>query len=108
MVHIAADDTSFYIVDKHSVGPHLLRPSSSSVDGHSGHFCSLAVANSVAMNTGVCIPFKIRVFVFFQTYNKDYWILVICWLDHMLALFSFSFLRKLHTVFHSVDNDSIC
>ena len=63
----------------------------SSVDGHLGGFCVLAIVNSVAMNLEV---------------NVSFWIIVclgLCpvvgLLDHM-ATWLLVFLRNLHTVFH--------
>ena len=53
-----------------------------------------AIVNNAAMNIGVHISFQISVFIFPDTYPG------VELLHHMVVLF-FSFLRNLHTVFHS-------
>ena len=56
----------------------------SPVDGHLGCFHVLAIVNSAAMDTGVHVSFKIRVFVFFRYLPRSrfvgsYWVcLFVC------------------------------
>ena len=61
-------------------------------DGHLGYFQVLAIVNSASMNIGVCVSLWIWVFSRYMPKSG--------FLDHMIALF-FSFLRNLHTLFHS-------
>ena len=66
----------------------------SSVNGHLACFHDLAIVNSAAMNIGVHVSFRIRVFVLSR---------YMPW-SGIAASYSnsiFSFLRKLHTVLHS-------
>ena len=64
----------------------------SSIDGHLHSFLVLAIVNSAALNIGVQESFQIMVFPDICPGVRQ--------LDHMATLF-FSFLRNLHTVFHS-------
>ena len=70
-----------------------------SVDGRLGYFHVLAIVNSAAMNIGVHVIFSNYSFVWIYAQEWDCWII---WqLYHMAALLDHSFLRNLHTVFHS-------
>ena len=64
----------------------------SSVDGHLGCFHVIAIVNSVAMNIGVHMSFSILISSGYMTWSG---------MARSYGGFIPSFLRNLHTVFHS-------
>ena len=71
--------------------PHLFFHSS--VDGHLGSFCTLAIVNNAAMNIGVHVTFQVSVFDFFRYIPGS-------GIPGSYGSSIFSFFRKLHNAFY--------